>query len=201
MKLIARGAEAAVYSKQASVVKHRVRKTYRIHELDEKLRKIRTRQEAKILERLYKADFPCPEVIGYSDTTMKLELEKISGKKLRDVLSKDNYKDFANQLGHLVATLHNNNIIHGDLTTSNMIVKKDHIYFIDFGLGFFSDKVENKAVDIHLLRQALFSKHPDIAKKTFKLFLEEYASKSNSPKLILNRLEKVEKRGRYKQKN
>ena len=95
--------------------------------------------------------------------------------------------------------MHNNNIIHGDLTTSNMILENE-IYFIDFGLSFFSDKTEDKAVDLHLLRHALESKHHKIFEKSFKAVLNGYKSKCRKYNETIKRLEKVESRGRYKGK-
>ena len=103
------------------------------------------------------------------------------------------------EIGEKIAVLHNNHIIHGDLTTSNMIFNEE-VYFIDFGLSFFSHKIEDKAVDLHLLKQALESKHYKIWEKAFKTALETYKKNAENSDEILKRLEKVEKRGRYKQK-
>ena len=69
------------------------------------------------------------------------------------------------------------------------------LYFIDFGLGFFSTKAEDKAVDLHLLKQALESKHYKNFEKLYKTILKNYKHKD-----VLKRLEKVELRGRYKGK-
>jgi Kae1-associated kinase Bud32 len=95
--------------------------------------------------------------------------------------------------------MHDKDIIHGDLTTSNMILK-EKVYFIDFGLGFNSTRIEDKAVDLHLLRQAFESKHYKHFEEFFKEVLEGYKLSKNW-KEVLNRLEKVEMRGRYKRKN
>jgi Kae1-associated kinase Bud32 len=93
-----------------------------------------------------------------------------------------------------------NSIIHDDLTTSNMIVVSGKVHIIDFGLSFFSERVEDKAVDIHLLRQALESKHQEIWKEAYDAFIDSY--KKNYPEYpkVLERLDVVEMRGRYKQK-
>ena len=82
-----------------------------------------------------------------------------------------------------------------------MIMKDDKIYFIDFGLAVFSHKVEDKAVDIHLLREALNSKHYTIYEEAFKAFLKGYKKRSDNYQEIMNRLEKVESRGRDKGKH
>ena len=103
------------------------------------------------------------------------------------------------ELGKKIAILHNNNIIHGDLTTSNFIYN-DKIYFIDFGLSFETDKVEDRAVDLHLLKQALESKHYQIWEECFKEALKAYEKESKHGKEVIQRLELVEKRVRYKHK-
>ena len=95
--------------------------------------------------------------------------------------------------------MHDNDIIHGDLTTSNMILNKNKVYIIDFGLGKISSKDEDKAVDIKLLKQAFESKHYNHFEELYHYFLKGYLKSKNYEK-ILNRLKIVEKRGRYKRK-
>ncbi|MGC9309811.1 MAG: hypothetical protein ACP5D2_03915, partial [Candidatus Nanoarchaeia archaeon] len=87
------------------------------------------------------------------------------------------------------------NIIHGDLTTSNLIYK-NKLYIIDFGLSFISRRREDKAVDIHLIKQALEAKHYSNWQTLYKEFLTTYQPEEKQ--LILSQLEKVESRGRYK---
>ncbi len=200
MKKIGEGAEAIIYLNKDIVVKDRIRKNYRLKQIDEKLRKFRTRRETKVLEKLHAIDFPIPKLILSDDKKMTVDMEFLKGKKLRDVLDKNNCLELCKELGKKIAVLHNNNIIHGDLTTSNMILNKD-IYFIDFGLSFFSDKTEDKAVDLHLLRQALESKHNEIFEISFNAVLSGYKSQNPDYAPVLKRLEKVEARGRYKGKS
>ena len=199
MRKIGDGAEAVVYLNKGIVIKDRIKKGYRLNEIDEKLRKFRTRRETKILEKLHAIDFPIPKLILSDDKKMLIKMEFLKGKKLRDVLNKNNCAKLCKQLGRKIAILHDNSIIHGDLTTSNMILNKE-IYFIDFGLSFFSEKVEDKAVDLHLLRQALESKHYEIFENAFKSVLSGYKIKNPDYNLVIKRLEKVESRGRYKGK-
>ena len=101
-------------------------------------------------------------------------------------------------LGEEVAKLHENDIIHGDLTTSNTLLREDKVYLIDFGLGFISNRNEDKAVDLHLIKQALEAKHFNHYEKFFNAVLEGYKT-SKHHLATLKRLEAVEKRGRYKQ--
>ena len=65
--------------------------------------------------------------------------------------------DLSVKIGRIIGNLHLNEIIHGDLTTSNiLIVKEDNdlkIYFIDFGLSIVSNHLEDKAVDLYVLER------------------------------------------------
>jgi len=198
MELIAQGAEAKLYKDDKHLIKERIPKGYRIKELDETIRKKRTRKESKILEKISKLGFS-PKVISNDDKS-KITMDFIEGKTLRDCLTEKNYKSLMKELGKKIAILHNNDIIHGDLTTSNFIFndKDDQIYLIDFGLSFETHKVEDKAVDLHLLRQALESKHYKIWKECFDEILNIYKKEAKEGKEVINRLEVVEKRGRYK---
>jgi Kae1-associated kinase Bud32 len=131
-------------------------------------------------------------------------MEFIIGERLSENLDKLENKiqlKVCEKIGENIAIIHNNEIIHGDLTTSNMILHERKVYFIDFGLAFHSSKKEDKAVDLHLLRQALESKHFEKWEEYFKIILHAYEKKSNNPAEIIKQLEKVEARGRYKGKH
>ena len=119
---------------------------------------------------------------------------------MRDILEKSDYKKISEEIGEKIAVMHDKGIIHGDLTTSNMIFSNGKVYLIDFGLSFFSDKIEDREVDLHLLRQALESKHYKLWEKCFKSALKGY-EKSKFAEQTIKRLEKVELRGRNKQKS
>ncbi len=202
MEVIAQGAEAILKKENGKLVKERIKKLYRIDEIDKKLRKYRTRYEAKLIERASKL-ISVPRILNVDEDKAVIEMEFIEGKKISDILDKlpeNERKKILKTIGNNVAILHNNNIIHGDLTTSNMILKDEEIYFIDFGLGFVSNKIEDKAVDIHLFKQALESKHYQHFEESYHHFLEGYKEKSKNFNEILERLEQVEKRGRYKRK-
>jgi Kae1-associated kinase Bud32 len=189
MKLIAQGAEAKIYEKENFILKHRIKKSYRLPEIDLKLRKKRTRWEARLLNLASRAGVPVPKVLNSDEKTMKLELEKISGQKVRDVLKPEMCKTIGKEL----LKLHKANIVHGDLTTSNMILRNSEVVLIDFGLAQYSEKIEDKAVDLHLFKECLKSKHFDIWQSCWKNFLQTYENKAT-----LNRLKKVELRGKYK---
>ena len=197
-KLIAQGAEAKIILTKDTITKDRISKSYRIQELDKKIRKSRTKAETKLLTKAAEIiNSPIPET---SKEIHKIKMPFIDGKKLSDNL--DNFpltkqKQICKQIGQDVAKLHDAEIIHGDLTTSNMILKDNKIFFIDFGLGYISHKFEDKAVDIHLFKQALEAKHFRNWKTLFKEFETGY-NKSKDSKTVFERLKAVEKRGRYK---
>lgn len=201
MKQIGDGAEAIIYLDK-DIIKHRIEKSYRHKDIDIKLRKFRTRRESKILKKLEQLNFPAPKLIKTDEKEMKIVMEYINAPRLRDALEKKDHKKLCKEIGEKIAFLHNNDIIHGDLTTSNMLLTTEppnKLYFIDFGLSFFSKRLEDKAVDLHLLRQALESKHHKIWEDCFSSILKGY-KKAQDYKEILNRFKKVESRGRYKGK-
>lgn len=193
------GAEAELYKVGNVLIKKRVKKNYRIQEIDHPLRKRRTRREAKVLE---KAECNTPNLLKVDDKEMIIEMDYIDGKPLKDILDdskqqKEIIQNFAKQ----IATLHNQTIIHGDLTTSNAILKGNKVYLIDFGLSFFSHKLEDMATDLKLLKQALESKHHKIFEKCYDLILKTYIKEAIKGEEVMQRLEKVETRGRYKRKS
>lgn len=201
-KIIGRGAEAILYLEDGKVVKERIKKGYRHPEIDSRIRKSCTRHENKLLVSA-SSQISVPRVFKFSDSDMKLVMEFVEGDTLRDVLDempKHKRLEICEQLGKSIALLHDANIIHGDLTTSNFILNEGKLYFIDFGLGFFSTKVEDKAVDLHLLRQALESKHYRHFEESFEAVIEGYRKTSLNANSVLERFIAVEKRGRYKRK-
>ncbi|MCK4589046.1 MAG: Kae1-associated serine/threonine protein kinase [Nanoarchaeota archaeon] len=213
MKQIAQGAEAVLYQTKNSIIKDRLPKTYRHPHIDSQLRKFRTKREAKVIQKLKQLNFPAPNLIKVENQI--IEMQHIPGKKVRDIFNK-NYKKLAAEIGKKLAILHQNHIIHGDLTTSNMILGNrkfpssenqddfllfnKEIYFIDFGLSFFSERNEDKAVDLHLLERAMESKHFQVYPDCFKLALKSYQKHYPDAKQVLNRLETVKSRGRNKNK-
>ncbi|MEK6860716.1 MAG: KEOPS complex kinase/ATPase Bud32 [Nanoarchaeota archaeon] len=197
--VLGRGAEAIIYLDRNKVIKKRIKKNYRLDEIDNKLRNNRTRREAKLFE---KAGNNVPKILNVDEKNYEIEMEYVEGKLLRDILNnldEEKRKEIMIKIGKIIADLHSKDIIHGDLTTSNMILKKDEVYFIDFGLGFISRRDEDKAVDLRLLKQALESTHFEIKDECFNYVLVGY-KKYDGFDNIINRLQKVEKRGRYKRK-
>lgn len=196
-KIIGRGAEAILLKKGSCLIKDRIKKSYRLPVLDKKLRRSRTKHEAKLLEKSSSL-ISVPKILE-TDNKEKITMQFIEGKKLSEWLDKlKNIEEVCKKIGKNTALLHDSDIIHGDLTTSNMIYKEKEqkVYFIDFGLGFHSTRIEDKAVDLHLLKQALEAKHFLHWKKLFSAVLDGYNSKDKTK--VLEQLKKVEARGRYK---
>ncbi len=199
-EVIDSGAEAVVYREDGSLVKERISKPYRHPEIDSKLRKLRTRREAKVLQKLKEIGFPSPALHYFDDKSMKVNMEFLDGEKVRDVLHKDPLK-ISRQIGEKVALLHNNDIIHYDLTTSNMILKEGKVHLIDFGLSFFSKRPEDMAVDLHLLDRAMESRHHKHYPECFNEALKGYMSAAKKGKEVVERFRQVKLRGRNKNKH
>ncbi len=194
MKLIGHGAEAKVYDTKNSVLKTRIKKSYRHELIDKRLRKIRTRSESKLLTKALSYGINVPRVLNSDDKKIILEMEKIEGRKVRDIfdnLDENLKKNICKEIGKTIKKLHQNDLIHGDLTTSNMIWN-DKLILIDFGLGKVSSRIEDKAVDIHLLKECFKSKHHTHWKTYWKVFKKNYAIEDS-----FNQLNKVEARTRY----
>ena len=197
-QIIGTGAEAVLIHEDGKLIKKRLVKSYRLPSLDGKLRKQRTKKESKLLNKASKL-IPVPKILK-TDEKENIEMEFIDGKKLSDNLDNlNNAEEICIEIGKNIAKLHDADIIHGDLTTSNMIYVEDKnkVYFIDFGLGFESNKIEDKAVDLHLIKQALEAKHFMNFEKFFNSILEGYKL-SKHHLATITRLKAVEKRGRYK---
>ncbi len=191
MKLIGKGAEAelreARFLGEEAVAKDRIEKKYRVREIDVPLRKKRTRIEARLLSAAKKAGVKTPLIreLGEFEITMT----RIEGRLLGD--SRMNPK-LLKLAGIYLARLHNSDIIHGDYTPANLMVdSRGNLFVIDFGLGSFSKDLEDRAVDILLMKKALGNK------KQYADFLKGYKRESKGHERILNQLLEVEKRGRY----
>jgi len=200
-KIIQQGAEAIIEKSGDRIIKKRIEKSYRIKQLDEKIRKLRTRSEGKIIEKVSKL-IPSPKLIKADEKTKEIEMEFIEGKVLSKYLEtakEKEQKSICEKIGENISRLHKNDIIHGDLTPSNMILSdKNKVYFIDFGLAYISHKPEDKAVDLHLLREALEATFAERWKVLFDAVKKGYSKGHADSKKILERFTAVERRGRYK---
>ncbi len=184
------GAEATIRIENGMVIKERVPKSYRLKELDERIRKERTRAEARLLSEARRAGVPTPIIYDIENSTIMMQY--IDGKALKYVID----ERLSEQTGILVAELHSAGIIHGDLTTSNLILFRDRIYMIDFGLSFFDSSMEARGVDVHVLFRTFESTHKD-HEKLIEAFCRAYRKEFMQADEVLERVKEIEKRGRY----
>ncbi len=196
---IAQGAEAVIYNDKGRILKERLSKDYRLPQIDKSLRKFRTKREAKVLEKLEEIEFPAPHLQEFCLKRMSIFMDFVPGEQLKEVIE-DDFQTLAREIGQKVAKLHQNDLIHGDLTTSNMIKHQEtgELNLIDFGLSFFSDRIEDKAVDLFLLERALESKHYRIYPEVFERVIESYRKYYPEAEKILERFQIVKGRGRNK---
>lgn len=204
--MIIHGAEASVqrtaFLGRDAIRKERVPKSYRHESLDERLRNERTRDEARIMTSARKAGVPVPILYDVDRTHACLVMEEIAGRALRDQLPEDD-DDMAtfrfHHLGAIIARLHEAGLTHGDLTTSNILVPEaidaGSLVLIDFGLGQFSVEDEDRAVDIHLIEEALEATEPRV-EALMEAFLDGYQWKGRA--FVLRRFEAIKERGRYR---
>ncbi|MFA5303090.1 MAG: KEOPS complex kinase/ATPase Bud32 [Candidatus Nanoarchaeia archaeon] len=192
-KIIFAGAEAVIRQvNENELIKDRIKKNYRIKEIDEKLRKSRTKIEFNLMKKALQKGILVPKVWDLEKFSFKMQYLK--GELVSDYLANclDKKKLFEN-IGEQINLMHESDIVHGDLTTSNMIIVEEKVYFIDFSLGALSSKLEDKAVDLHLIKQALIAKHNKFWKECFGEIINNYKNK-----YVLEKLKSVEKRGRKK---
>lgn len=203
MKVLYQGAESRIYldalDSEEVIVKERIAKNYRIKQIDEELRKSRTRKEVKLLTEVRKLGVLTPKILQVDENKHRIIMEYIRGERLKEHLnsiSLEDAKQICFQLGKQIAKLHSSNIVHGDLTTSNMILKGGDIYFIDLSLGEFTQRIEDKAVDMKLLKEALTSTHFKIFDEIWNSILQGYKEYKKAD-LVLNQLKEIGKRARY----
>ncbi|KAL3945335.1 MAG: hypothetical protein SGBAC_000611 [Bacillariaceae sp.] len=215
--LITQGAEARVWqvppfnNNDSLICKERFSKSYRHPDLDERLIKSRTRSEARVLEKCAKKSaIRVPKVVRVERDIIYMEcLDGPTLKQyLRDAASFKNtdvdYQILVQNLGTLIARLHNLGVIHGDLTTSNVLVEGQGLVLIDFGLSKSTSSVEEKAVDLYVLERALQSTHPELPEDFFDKILKIYeevaiAQTKKHSQSTLQRLEQVRLRGRKRE--
>lgn len=158
------------------------------------------------MERAIKAGVHAPKVLKVDQKNYLLIMEYIEGEMAKGVINSSVEESpvtskrtgVAMRMGEAVGKLHMAGMIHGDLTTSNMIVRPDGtLFLIDFGLASASSKTEDRAVDLYVLERALTSTHPKLADELFSAFLKSYADNASSiSNTVLARLAEVQKRGR-----
>ncbi|KAA0203094.1 hypothetical protein HAZT_HAZT000345 [Hyalella azteca] len=222
-KLLCQGAEAKIYEGEwlgkNALVKHRFSKTYRLAELDSHITKERLKNEARALTRCRMVGIRTPIVYDVDFITSELIMERVENSiTVRNLMYKyaeddicfddeavpmaSQVKNLATKIGSVLSKLHKNNIIHGDLTTSNMLVVEPYdsseIILIDFGMSSMVEKAEDKAVDLYVLERAILSAHPK-SEGFVSILLEAYEkSGGRAAADTITKLNEVRLRGRKK---
>ena len=187
---IGRGAEAVVNLENGVVRKWRLPKSYRLAQLDERIRQERTVREARITSDARRHGVLTPVICDVS--RFELKMEHVVGEKLKDALNAES----SEKVGEAVGRLHKCGIIHGDLTTSNMIIRDGKICLIDFGLSFYENSLEAQGVDVHVYFQTLESTH-DCADELMEAFKVGYMRTYLGAEAVLRRVLEIKARGRY----
>lgn len=201
-KLIKRGAEADIFViswfGEKAISKIRKPKPYRNTLLDSDIRKKRTIHEANMLSATKLARVTTPFIYFVDPKNAEIVMEWVEGDNVKDIID----SELSAEIGRYAARMHSRNIIHGDLTTSNFIFnKKDHkLTVIDFGLSYYSERFEDKAVDVRLIKEIFISAYANDYEGLYSSFLLGYRDISGDDHVtarILSTVQAIEKRGRY----
>lgn len=205
--LVKKGAEASLYLSdwqgRRVITKTRMPKKYREETLDWQIRSYRTIHEAQLLHQAKAAGVATPLIyrVNVSEATIIMEyIEGVQVKQYLNSVQKAEREKVCLKIGELIGKLHRENLIHGDLTTSNMIIdRQGKIFLVDFGLGEKNVEVETKGVDLHLLKRALQSTHFSFWEPCFKDVLTGYRSTIDAQlaEKVYEKICEIEKRGRY----
>jgi TP53 regulating kinase-like protein len=205
--LVKKGAEASLFLEdwhdRKVIMKKRLPKNYRLSQLDEQIRTYRTIHEPQLIHRAKEAGVPTPTIFLVDIKNSTIIMEYIEGRQVKQVLNtfeKEERLALCRHIGELIGQLHTHGIIHGDLTTSNMILTPyEKVFFVDFGLGEYSEELEIRGVDLHLMKRAFQSTHFRFADECFEAVMEGYAEivGKETAKDVLEKIKEIEKRGRY----
>ena len=237
--LVAQGAEGRLYktthleSGIPCALKYRPSKPYRHPILDARLTKARITAEAKVLDRCFREGVPVPAIYAMDAAAGWVMIEWIDGRPVRQGINdwlgerpedgappteeteETPLVELMKRIGDVVGNLHCTGVIHGDLTTSNMILRpwsgrqvspdpgtsskaravEGDVVLIDFGLATQSSSDEDRAVDLYVLERAFASTHPR-AERLFGHVLESYKHTFKKAHSVLVKLEDVRMRGR-----
>jgi len=188
-------------------MKTRLPKSYRVEALDDSIRLARTSREAHLLHDSKRAGVPTPTVYQVDVGTCTIIMDYIDGPRLKEALfgmDQSEVRATCNHVGSLIARLHSDGIVHGDLTTSNMILRDlSKLFFIDFGLSDYSREVEARGVDLLLMSRAFKSTHFKLYSKAFKAVIDGYRETVGraDTELVLTKMHEIETRGRYSERS
>ncbi|XP_054268804.1 EKC/KEOPS complex subunit TP53RK-like [Macrosteles quadrilineatus] len=217
--VIKQGAEGKIYKglylNKRVIVKERFVKHYRINDLDEHLTKERMKAEAKTIVKSKNAGVRTPAIylVDFDHRILVME-EIVNSVTVKDAINeltslqaegdvRGKLETICQEIGLALGKLHKNGIVHGDLTTSNMLLKQNspecepELYLIDFGLSLLDASPQDKGVDLYVLERALISTHKN-SEQLFDLILKAYQTvyKKGSCSEVMSKLEEVRARGR-----
>lgn len=206
-KLHSQGAEARVWEgtflARPAIVKQRFSKKYRHPQLDAKLTVSRLKQEVRGMMRARKQGVHTPVLYQVDHATACIYMERIEGHSVKTLLHQGSLADaeldrLLVEVGRTIARLHDGGLVHGDLTTSNMMLRQadGQLVLIDFGLSCNSTLPEDKGVDLYVLERAFASAHAETGAAMFEKVLEAYRRASKQWSATLNRFADVRMRGR-----
>ena len=205
--LLKKGAEASLYLAEwhglKVVVKVRIPKKYRPQALDMRIRTYRTVHEPQLMHEAKAAGVPTPLIYMINIPEASITMQYIEGQQIKQLLnyaSENRRRKLGIAIGELIAKLHRQGLIHGDLTTSNMILSPEgKIFFVDFGLGEKNSEIEAQGVDLHLMKRALQSTHYQFWEACFKGVLSGYSSVfgAEAAEKVYEKIREIERRGRY----
>ncbi|MGQ9587428.1 MAG: KEOPS complex kinase/ATPase Bud32 [Thermoplasmata archaeon] len=200
------GAEAkldsAVWMGRVVVFKQRVVKSYRHPTLDKSLQTFRIKNEVRLMFEARRAGIAVPVIYSVDLAENRIVMEEIKGMRVKDALEdlpQREAEEVCRRIGEMAAKLHANDIVHGDLTTSNMLLDGDRIVLIDFSLGSKTSELEDKGVDMHLLEEAFHSAHYRRS-ELYELVRDSYVTAYPGGAEVLRKVREIEKRGRYTRK-
>ncbi len=191
---ISEGAEAFIYGIRIlgidAVVKYRAAKRYRIAEMDKWIRSDRTKKEARIMTAALEAGVNVPSVLFVDE--YDICMSRIDGSGLNALAaSKTIAKSIFRKLGVCAGRLHNAGIAHGDYTPANVMMDSSgEPWIIDFGLSEMTGSMEDKALDLLLMKRSINTMQ-------FRAFADGYKAQGKDAAGVMKRLGEIEKRGRY----
>ena len=188
--IIASGAEAVIALEGNTIIKTRIEKRYRLKEIDENIRRERTKTEARLISEARRCGVPTPIIRDV--TNFEIRMEYIEGTALKNIVN----SSLSEETGELIGRLHTCGIIHGDLTTSNILYKVGKLFLIDFGLAYLDKTLEARGVDIDVLFQTFESTHEN-HEELIEAFKKGYARTFKGAEEVLGRVKEIEARGRY----
>jgi TP53 regulating kinase and related kinases len=205
--LFKKGAEASLYLAdwhgKKAVIKVRIPKRYRPPALDQQIRTYRTIHEAQLMHEAKAVGVPTPLIYMVDVPEASIVMEYVAGQQVKGLLNivdEDQRNRVCMKIGESIGKLHFHGLIHGDLTTSNMIqTPEGKIYFVDFGLGEKNSELEAQGVDLHLMRRALQSTHFMFWEPCFRSVFCGYAKSVTLEvaEKVYEKICEIERRGRY----